>query len=137
MSSGRRAGSGLEGAPVGGRRRRRGAAEMGAQRGRVAEADLAGDLLDRQVGLLEQAAGGEDAAAEHPLQRRRPGLGAGAGGGWVGGGVGWRGWAVARSAGDPGGPIGGPRGLPLKRAEIGLTRPADRLGRAEELRLAA
>ena len=74
---GRRAGLGgrRERPPVGGGRGRGRAAEVLAQRGGGAEAGAAGDLLDREVGVLEQAAGLEHALRVQPLQRRGPGLG--------------------------------------------------------------
>ena len=65
---------GPERAPVGGRAGRGRAAEVVAQRGGGAEAGAPGDLVDRQVGLLEQAAGLEHPLGEQPLQRRGPGL---------------------------------------------------------------
>ena len=74
---GRRAGLGgrRERPPVGGRRGRGRAAEVLAQRGGGAEAGAAGDLLDREVGVLEQAPGLEHALRVQPLERRGPGLG--------------------------------------------------------------
>src|SRR6476659_1175475 len=63
-----------EGAAVGAGAGRRRAAEVVAQRGGGAEAGAPGDLVDRQVALLEQAARLEDSLGEQPLQRRGAGL---------------------------------------------------------------
>src|SRR3954447_13490835 len=60
---------------VGGWRARVRAAEVIAQRGRRPEAAARGDLLDRQIGPLEQALRLEHALAQQPLQRRRARLG--------------------------------------------------------------
>ena len=70
----------LKAARYGARRGSHGAAEVVAQAGGGAEAALAGDGLDGEVGLLEQAAGGRDALGEQPGQGRGAGLGAEAAG---------------------------------------------------------
>ena len=53
-----------------------GAREVLAQRGGRAEPGALGDLLDGEVGALEQSLGLAHALAQHPLQRRGAGLGA-------------------------------------------------------------
>src|SRR5580692_3482656 len=79
--------------------------------------------------------GGEDTAGEQPLERRRPGLGPEAAGEGARTDVGVAGHFLdAEWLGEA---IAGPRAGRLERAGIGLTGPADGLGRAEELRLAA
>ena len=56
------------------------AAEVLAQRGGGAEAGARGDLLDRQIGLLEQSPRLEHPLGEQPLQRRSSRSRAGSGG---------------------------------------------------------
>ena len=103
-----------ERAPVGAGAGRGRPAEVVAQRSGGAEAGTPGDLVDRQIGLLEQPAGLEHALGEQPLQRRRPGL-------------------LAKAAGE-GARADARRGAPSRRRRVarrGVLRPRRRVGSSD------